>query len=47
MKITFKENCDVWYEISQSEFDLETFSHIVDYPINKIDLDDIDSVLAP
>ena len=44
MKITFKENCDVWYEISQSEFDLETFSHIVDYPINKVDLDDIDSI---
>lgn len=44
MKITFKENCDVWYEIKQYEYDLEIFSHIVDYPMNKIDLDDIDSI---
>lgn len=44
MNITFKENCDVWYEIRQLEFDLDIFSHIVDYPINKIDLDDIDSI---
>jgi hypothetical protein len=44
MKITFKENCDVWYEIRRSKYDFEIFSHIVDYPINKIDIDDIDSI---
>ena|GEM_PF-2085493 len=44
IKITFKENCDVWYEIAQNNYDLEIFSHIVDYPINKIELDDIDSI---
>ncbi len=44
MKITFKENCDVWYEIRRSTYDLEIYSHIVDYPINKIDIDDIDSI---
>ncbi len=44
MKITFKENGDVWYEISVSKFDLEIFNHIVDYPINKIDIDDIESI---
>lgn len=44
LKITFKENRDVWYEISQSHYDLEIFSHIVDYPITYIELDDIDSI---
>ncbi len=44
INVTFKENGDVWYEIRLSEYDLEIFNHIVDYPINKIDLDDIESI---
>ena len=43
-RITFKQNCDVWYEISQDEFKSSVFRHIVDYPINKIELNEIDSI---
>lgn len=44
MKITFQENCDVWYNIYISEYNLETFSYFIDYPENKIEIDDFDSV---
>jgi hypothetical protein len=44
MEITFKDNCDVWYEIRKSENNLEIFNYIVDYPPSRIDIDDIYSI---
>lgn len=43
-RITFQQNCDVYYEISQDDFKSRVFRHIVDYPISKIEVDDIESI---
>lgn len=44
MRVYFQENGDVWYEIQLREYHLEVYRHIVDYPADLIEIDDIDSI---
>lgn len=46
MRITFKENCDVWYEVRLAcDYKQEKSRYIIDYPVSKIEIDDNDSIL--
>jgi hypothetical protein len=44
LKITFKENSDVHYFFQIKKLDSEVIKHIIDYPIDKIEIDDDDSL---